>query len=103
MSHHGPPMILHRQRPEPVEVKASDRTVQHLLQLLQLLYGHQPENLPLPPGKLNVRFRYLRGLYQVFAGRFYILGASGDTPTEAVARLLQQYDVPTEAEITMHR
>lgn len=58
--------------------------------------------LPLPKGKLNMRFRQLRGVYQIFTGSKYLDGASGDNPEEAALQLANQYDIPVGTPITVH-
>ena len=58
--------------------------------------------LKLPQGKINVRFRQMRGVWQVFAGRNYLDGANADTPTEALVELTQQYNVQTGTPATIH-
>jgi len=58
--------------------------------------------LKLPQGKINVRFRQMRGVWQVFAGRNYLDGANADTPTEALAELTRQYNVPSGTPATIH-
>jgi hypothetical protein len=56
----------------------------------------------LPTGKINVRFRQMRGVWQVFAGRQYLLCASGDTAEEALAELVRLYHVPDTFEAIVH-
>jgi hypothetical protein len=58
--------------------------------------------LPLPKGKLNIRHRQMRGVWQAFAGNTYITGASGDTDDEAAQQLANQYDVAEGSEIVIH-
>jgi hypothetical protein len=59
--------------------------------------------LPLPgKGKLNVRHRQMRGVWQIFAGRLYVTGASGDSPTIAAEELANQYEVAAGTLITVH-
>jgi hypothetical protein len=58
--------------------------------------------LPLPKGKINIRHRQMRGVFQCFAGRTYINGASGDNATEAAQQLADQYDVPSGTMATVH-
>lgn len=59
--------------------------------------------LPLPgSGKLNIRHRQMRGVWQAFAGRLYITGASGDSPDIAAQELVNQYDVAPGSEIAVH-
>lgn len=50
--------------------------------------------LQLPKGKITIRHRQLRGVFQCFAGRDYITGASGDTDDIAAQELANQYEVP---------
>lgn len=49
---------------------------------------------PLPKGRLNVRHRQMRGVWQAFAWSTYIPCASGDSPEEAVAELARLYCCP---------
>lgn len=56
----------------------------------------------LPKGNLNIRYRQMRGVYQAFAGRDYLLGASGETAEEAIKELKRLYDVPEGAKIKIH-
>ena len=58
--------------------------------------------IELPKGSINVRFRQMRGVYQVFAGRNYLTGASGETAEEAIEQLKRLYDVPADAKIKIH-
>jgi len=58
--------------------------------------------IPLPKGKLNIRHRQMRGVWQCFAGNTYITGASGETADEAAQQLANQYDVAEGAEIVVH-
>lgn len=59
--------------------------------------------IPLPgTGKLNIRHRQMRGVWQVFAGNIYILGASGDSPQEAAQELANQYSVAQGTEIKVN-
>jgi len=50
--------------------------------------------LPLPKGKITIRHRQMRNVFQCFAGSTYITGASGDSDDEAAQELANQYDVP---------
>jgi hypothetical protein len=61
--------------------------------------------LLLPKGKITIRHRQMRNVFQCFAGRTYINGASGDYPDEAARSLADQYDVPegTVATVYGHR
>ena len=57
---------------------------------------------PLPnEHKLNVRYRQMRGCYQVFAGRTYLSGASGETIDEAINQLKFLYIFPYDQEIAI--
>ena len=49
--------------------------------------------LSLPNGKITIRHRQMRNMFQCFAGRTYINGASGDTEHEAAQELANQYEV----------
>ena len=74
----------------------------HLLLTPCLSFLMSATKLKLPQGKINVRFRQMRGVWQVFAGRTYLDGANADTPTEALAELTRQYNVPTGTPATIH-
>ena len=56
----------------------------------------------LPKGKLNVRFRQMRCMYQCFAGRTYLPLACGDTAEQAISELKAHYNVSADAEISIH-
>jgi hypothetical protein len=56
----------------------------------------------LPSGSLNVRFRQMRCAYQVFAGRTYITGASGETAEDAIEQLKKYYEVSEDTDIKIH-
>lgn len=59
--------------------------------------------LPLPgKGKLNVRHRQMRGVWQIFAGNLYVTGASGDSPDIAAQELVNQYEVAAGTPIVVH-
>ena len=58
--------------------------------------------LPLPKGKLNIRHRQMRGVWQCFAGNTYITGASGDSPYIAAQELADQYDVTAGSIAVVH-
>ena len=60
------------------------------------------DRLPLPKGKLNMRHRQMRGVWQIFAGNIYITGASGDSPDAATQELANQYEVTAGTPITVH-
>jgi hypothetical protein len=50
--------------------------------------------ISLPIGKITIRHRQMRNMFQCFAGRTYINGAAGDTEHEAAQELSNQYEVP---------
>ena len=50
--------------------------------------------LQLPKGKITIRHRRMRNVYQCFAGNLYLVGASADYSDEAAQELANQYDVP---------
>jgi hypothetical protein len=58
--------------------------------------------LPLPAGKITIRHRQMRGVFQCFAGRTYINGASGDNAEEAAIQLQNQYEVADGTKATIH-
>ena len=58
--------------------------------------------LPLPKGKITIRHRQMRNVFQVFVGREYIVGASGDYAEEASQELANQYDVTEGTEATVY-
>jgi hypothetical protein len=60
------------------------------------------QRIPLPKGKLNIRHRQMRGVWQCFAGNIYITGASGETADEAAQQLAHQYEVAEGAKIIVH-
>jgi hypothetical protein len=60
------------------------------------------DKLPLPKGKITIRHRQMRNVFQCFAGRTYILGASGDDEHEAAQQLAHQYDVPQGTKATVY-
>lgn len=57
---------------------------------------------PLPKGKLNIRHRQMRGVWQAFAGNTYIDLASGDSPDDAAAELRRLYDYAPGTVVTVH-
>lgn len=61
-----------------------------------------PSRLAMPKGKITIRFRQMRGVWQCFAGHTYISGASGETPGDAAQQLADQYDVPSGSVATIH-
>jgi hypothetical protein len=70
---------------------------------MKILNTIQHVKKPLPNEyKLNVRYRQMRGCYQVFAGRTYIEGASGETIDEAIGNLRFYYILPKKHTITVH-
>ena len=58
--------------------------------------------LPLPKGKITIRHRQMRNVFQCFAGSTYITGASGDTDDEAAQELANQYEVPEGTMATVY-
>ena len=58
--------------------------------------------LQLPKGKITIRHRQMRNVFQCFAGRTYINGASGDTDDEAAQELANQYEVPAGTIATVY-
>jgi len=70
---------------------------------MKILNTIQRKRLPLPNDhKLNVRWRQMRACYQVFAGRTYLEGASGETFKEAISNLHRNYIIPEKHQITVH-
>ena len=62
-----------------------------------------PARLPLPSGKLTIRFRQMRGTWQCFAGSStYITGASGESIDDAIHQLAYQYKIPRGSIATVH-
>jgi hypothetical protein len=57
---------------------------------------------PLPPGKLNIRHRQMRNVWQAFAGNRYLDGASGDTVGETLEALRSNYAPPPGLIVTIH-
>ena len=49
-----------------------------------------------------MRHRQMRGVWQIFAGRTYITGASSDTCDAAAQELANQYEVEASREIFVH-
>jgi hypothetical protein len=60
------------------------------------------DRLALPKGKITIRHRQMRNVFQCFAGSIYIAGASGDTEDEAAQQLANQYDVPKGTMATVY-
>jgi len=58
--------------------------------------------LTLPKGKITIRHRQMRGVWQVFAGNTYLTGASDDLPSKAAQQLANQYDVPPGSTAFIH-
>lgn len=58
--------------------------------------------LKLPKGAITIRHRQMRNVFQCFAGRTYIPGASGDTASDAAESLSDQYEVPGGTIATVH-
>ena len=69
---------------------------------MKLIYESTHTKEKLPKGKLNVRHRQMRGVYQCFAGNTYLTGASEETADKAIEQLHYNYDVPAESIITIH-
>lgn len=49
--------------------------------------------LQIPSGSITIRHRRARNVFQCFAGKTYVTGASGDTVDEVIAELKYHYDV----------
>ena len=58
--------------------------------------------LALPKGKITIRHRQARNVYQCFAGRIYLDGASGDNGEQAAQELANQYEVPADTKAIIH-
>jgi len=58
--------------------------------------------LQIPAGKITIRHRQMRNVFQCFAGNHYISGASGDYPEDAAQQLANQYDVPEGSIATVY-
>ncbi len=58
--------------------------------------------LQLPKGKITIRHRQMRNVFQCFAGNNYILGASGDYAEDAAQELANQYNVPEGSIATVY-
>ena len=58
--------------------------------------------LQLPKGKITIRHRQMRNVFQCFAGRTYLVGASGDSDDEAAQELANQYEVPEGTVATIY-
>jgi hypothetical protein len=56
----------------------------------------------LPKGKITIRHRQMRNVFQCFAGSLYLVGASGDYSDEAAQELANQYDVPEGTVATIY-
>jgi hypothetical protein len=65
---------------------------------MEINYTPEPKE-KLPDGKLTARWVYSRGVYQVYAGRNYLVGASGLDEEEVWQNLNLSYDVPEGTEI----
>jgi hypothetical protein len=55
--------------------------------------GYESKKLQLPAGKITVRYRQMRGVWQVFCGNAYVTGASDEMPASAISQLVAQYEV----------
>lgn len=60
------------------------------------------EPITLPKGKITIRHRQMRNVFQCFAGSIYIAGASGDTEDEAAQQLADQYEIPQGTMATVY-
>jgi len=58
--------------------------------------------LPLPKGKITIRHRQARNVFQCYAGSTYITGASGDDEDEAAQELVKQYEVTAGTTATVY-
>jgi hypothetical protein len=58
--------------------------------------------LQLPKGKITIRHRQQRNVYQCFAGRAYLDGASGDNGEQAAQELANHYNVPENTKAIIH-
>jgi hypothetical protein len=58
--------------------------------------------LPITSGKITIRHRRMRNVFQVFVGREYITCASGDNEVEAAQEFANQYDVAAGAIATVY-
>lgn len=58
--------------------------------------------LPLPAGKLTIRHRQMRGVWQAFAGREYLPGVAGDSHEDAALALAKLYAIPQGASVTVY-
>ena len=59
-----------------------------------VIQNNSAMKIPLPKGKITIRHRQMRNVFQCFAGSTYITGAAGDSDDEAAQQLANQYDVP---------
>ena len=53
-------------------------------------FTHQKKDLP--AGKLNARWVYSRGVYQVYVGNRYLTGVDGDTEEACIRELRENYN-----------
>ncbi len=58
--------------------------------------------MQLPKGKITIRHRQMRNVFQCFAGKLYLLGASSDYPDDAAQELANQYEVPEGTVATIY-
>ena len=65
---------------------------------MKIIYTTSPRE-KLPKGKLTARWVYSRAVYQVYAGRDYLLGASGVNEEEVWQNIRLSYDVPESTKI----
>ncbi len=56
----------------------------------------------LPKGKITIRHRQMRGVFQCYAGRQYLTGAAGETADDAARELEEAYEVPKGTIATVH-
>jgi hypothetical protein len=89
-----PADTTHQPRSRPKKHSFShEKAVDEIKSAWQILRDMK-NKLPLPKGKITIRHRQMRNVFQCFAGRDYITGASGDDDEEAAKELARQYDVP---------
>ena len=56
----------------------------------------------LPQGRLNIRHRQMRGVWQAFSGNTYIDHASGDSPEEAAEQIRRLYAYAPGTPVKVH-
>lgn len=57
---------------------------------------------PLPSGKITIRHRQMRNVFQAFAGRVYLDGCSGGYPEDAAREMCRFYEIPDGTEATVY-